>query len=121
MNATKISVSRLNAKHLTNVLGLAWWDLAGADRQDRAWMRRDNASTIAALSGRRFYLIRRQHDHDAEGYTFLLCDEPGRTNLGHQPLVSGWLGTTDNLNHRAIGHYEVTGNSRTHLHLRAVE
>ena len=42
-----------------------------------------------------YYLIKvcpeRGEDH------WVLRDEPGRTNVSHEPRVEGWLGTTDNV------------------------
>ncbi len=36
-----------------------------------------------------------------------LRTQPGRTNLSHESCVSGWLGTTNDVEATALGAYEV--------------
>jgi hypothetical protein len=103
-------------------LGIAFWPPAfGANAVEQATMNRDNAASLAELIGCRFYVIASEHLGRANFTTYLLQEEPGRTNMSHEPRVRGWLGTTDNVHHEALGYYEVTGQSSTHLHLREVE
>jgi len=33
--------------------------------------------------------------------------EPQRKNMSFEPCIEGWLGTTDNIDHQAIGAYRV--------------
>ena len=36
---------------------------------------------------------------------YIVQTEPGLTNMGHQPLINGWLGTTNNVSSQALGEY----------------
>lgn len=74
------------------------------------------------LVGRTFYVVECEYQRGStgSGTAYELRDEPGRTNMSHEPRLHGWLGTTDNVYRYALGRYEVVGRSRTHLHLREV-
>jgi hypothetical protein len=82
--------------------------------------------TIDELRGARFYLTSQNRAPGATGYTrgnpttYRLSLRTPQTNR-HIERVSGWLGTTDNVDHNALGVVEIVGQSSTHLHLREIE
>lgn len=73
----------------------------------------------ALLVGQRAY-ITEAHREGSGARSYKLHLSVPRTNRGVE-RAAGWLGTTNNIYAEAHGAWEVTGRSRTHLHLRAVE
>jgi hypothetical protein len=88
------------------------------------WGRNEEPQGMPA-DGSIVYIIRREKLAGAIGYqrtgknvTYYLRAEPQRTNQSHEQRVRGWLGTNDNVEHTALGRYEVAGGSSTHAWFR---
>lgn len=81
--------------------------------------RRHYEKYAVKMQGQQVYVVTSERPR-ATHPTYTFRATPGRTNLSHEERVKGWLGSTDNVNRYALGRYEVTGHSSTHLHLREV-
>lgn len=57
--------------------------------------------------GQEFYLI--EAEHITEGWKVqTLSPRPGRTNMSREPLVTGWLGTTNDISRDAVGQWRIS-------------
>jgi hypothetical protein len=52
---------------------------------------------------------------------YCLARRPGCTNMSHEPKVSGWLGTTNDVAEYAQGAVELYRNAGGHLRLRKID
>lgn len=71
------------------------------------------------------YVVRREKLAGAIGYqlgggnvSYYICAEPQRTNSSREERIFGWLGTNDNVEHFALGRFQVVGGSSTHAWFR---
>lgn len=65
-----------------------------------------NAPVLAV--GDTGYLVERSHELGRAPTTWALRPEPGRSNLNHEQVVEGWLGTIDDVRMQAHGYVRVT-------------
>jgi hypothetical protein len=62
-----------------------------------------------------YYLISKTSGRDE---WWVLQEEPGRTNLSHEPKIRGWLGETNNVSRHALGRVELYTNRAGHRRVR---
>lgn len=61
---------------------------------------------IPIQPGQEFYLIEISHLH--KGWSRRRFDNhPGRTNMSHEERIDGWLGTTNDIQSMALGHWRI--------------
>ena len=61
---------------------------------------------VPIAAGQEFYLIELYHIHKCWSRRRFIA-QPGVTNMSHEPRVSGWLGTTNDIEHEAHGHWRI--------------
>lgn len=82
-------------------------------------MAAEKAAARRLLEMRRFYLVEREYvgpdrdsDNDIENHVFGIWSEPQCTNSSHQPLIEGWLGTTNDWSETAMGEFTTLEEAR---------
>jgi hypothetical protein len=94
-------------------MGAYWTDNPAEFREQcEAWANK--------MAGKRCYVTTTERPRSTHP-TYHFSVRPGRTNMSHEERVKGWLGTTNDVYRSALGYFEVTGHSSTHLHLREIE